>query len=343
MNIREIVQFLDGESVNAEEEVEISGCAKLDEAGPNDISFLANIKYKGQVDQTKAAAVLVASDLTIDTNRALIKVEDPYFAFLLMLEKLYPPIEMIKPGIADTAVVATSSNLGEGTAVGAGVYIGENVKVGNNTIIYPNSVVLDDSVIGSDCIIYPNVTIREKCLIGNRVILQPGSVVGSDGFGFAPTAAGFHKIPQVGNVILEDDVEIGANTAIDRATTGSTVIRKGTKIDNLVQIAHNVEVDSHTVIAGQVGVSGSTKIGQWCQLGGQVGIAGHLNINDKTIIAAQAGIMADTESDKIYFGSPAREHRKQMQIEASLNKLPELLKRVKKLEQRLDKQISEGE
>lgn len=343
MKIREIVQFLDGELVNADGGIEIKGCAKLDDAGPNDISFLANIKYKSQVDLSKAAAVLVAKDMTLDTERALLKVKDPYFAFQRLLEKLYPPVEMVKQGIADSANVSESASIDEDAAIGDGVFIGTNVKIGKNTIIHPNVVVMDGVSIGSDCIIYPNVTIREKCLIGNRVILQPACVIGSDGFGFAPTSNGYRKIPQVGNVLIEDDVEIGANTAIDRATTGSTIIRQGTKIDNLVQIAHNVEIDSHTAIAGQAGISGSTKVGKWCQLGGQVGLAGHINIKDRTVIAAQSGVMSDTEGDKIYFGSPAREHRKQMQIIASLNKLPDLLKRVKKLEMNLEKQIADGE
>ena len=187
------------------------------------------------------------------------------------------------------------------------------------------------------------MTIREDCHIGNRVILQPGCVIGGDGFGFAPTKEGFHKIPQVGNVIIEDDVEIGANSAIDRATTGSTIVCAGTKIDNLVQLAHNVKVGNHTVIAGLSGIAGSTKVGNWCQIGGQVGISGHLNISDQTKIAGNSGVMADTETGKTYFGSPVREMTQAMRIEGSLNKLPELLRRVRKLEKMLDSQKENGE
>jgi UDP-3-O-[3-hydroxymyristoyl] glucosamine N-acyltransferase len=324
MKLKEIVQYLQGELINSPGDVEISGCAKLDEATNSDISFLANLKYKNLVNTSKAAAIIVSKKLEIDTDIPLIKVNDPYLAFALVLEKLYPQSNAVEEGIASTSVVAESSDIGKNVSIGHNCFIGKNVSIGTQTVIYPNVVVLDDVSIGANCIIYPNVTIREKCVLQNRVILQPGCVIGSDGFGFAPVAGGYKKIPQVGNVILEDDVEIGANTTIDRSTTGSTVIKSGTKLDNLVQIAHNVKIGRNTVIAGLSGVAGSTEIGQ-------------------SVIAGNTGVMSDTESGKIYFGTPAREHRKQLQIEAALSKLPEMVKKIKRIEKHVQLNVDDGE
>lgn len=343
MKLEEIVQYLQGELINSPGDVEISGCAKLDEATNSDISFLANLKYKNLVNTSKAAAIIVSKKLEIDTDSPLIKVNDPYLAFTLVLEKLYPQVNAVEEGIASTSIVAESSDIGKNVSIGHNCFIGKNVSIGAHTVIYPNVVILDDVSIGANCIIYPNVTIREECILQNRVILQPGCVIGSDGFGFAPVSGGYKKIPQVGNVILEDDVEIGANTTIDRSTTGSTVIKSGTKLDNLVQIAHNVKIGRNTVIAGLSGVAGSTEIGDWCQIGGQVGINGHIHIHDQSVIAGNTGVMSDTESGKIYFGMPAREHRKQLQIEAALNKLPEMIKKIKRIEKNIQLNADDGE
>jgi UDP-3-O-[3-hydroxymyristoyl] glucosamine N-acyltransferase len=344
MKIAEIAQFIGGEPENCPANLVINGCAKLEEAAPSDISFLANSKYSPLLSTTSAGAVLVEKDQKIPEGTPVIRVKNPYLAYVLLLEKLYPAPRLLEDGVSDSAYVHPEAEIGKKVSIAPGVYIGKKVVIGDGTRIFPNAVILDNVKIGNDCVLYPNIVVREECVLGDRVILQPGAVIGSDGFGFAPVPPeGYHKIPQVGKVILEHDVEIGANTAIDRATTGSTVIKAGTKIDNLVQIGHNVVVGRNTVIAGVSGIAGSTKIGDWCQIGGQAAIAGHLNIGDQVNLAGDSGVMSDLESGKTYFGIPVREMSKAMRIEASLNKLPELLKRVKKLERILAEREDGGE
>ena len=333
MKLAEIADFLHGELVG-DPQIDITGLAKIQEASPGQLTFLANPKYAKFLESTRATAVLVGKIEDI-TAIAQIIVEDPYLAFLEVLELFYPPAEPDFSGIHPLAVIAASAKLGENVRLGPHVYIGEKVEIGANTIIYPQSVILDEVRIGNDCRIYPRVSVRERCVIGNRVIIHDGAVIGSDGFGFAPQGGKYKKIPQMGIVKISDDVEIGANSTIDRATLGETLIGAGCKIDNLVQIAHNVEIRENTVIAAQTGVSGSTKIGRHVTLAGQVGIVGHVEIGDNAIVAAQSGVSKDIPAGEVWFGYPASTLTKQKRIEASLRHLPDISKKVNALEKKI--------
>jgi UDP-3-O-[3-hydroxymyristoyl] glucosamine N-acyltransferase len=266
-----------------------------------------------------------------------IKVPDPYIAFLQILKRITPMPDPFPKGIHATAVVPASAKVGTGVSLGAHVVLGENVVVGANTRIGHGCVLGDDSCVGENCVIYPNVSVYHGCRIGNQVILHAGVVVGSDGFGFAPKSDGtYEKIPHLGIVVIEDDVEIGANCTIDRATMGQTLIGHGTKLDNLVHIAHNVVIGENTVIAAQSGISGSTKVGKNVVIAGQVGVIGHLEIRDRSVLLAQAGIGKSTEPGKSYLGSPAKEHLRAMKIEAVVRSLPELAKDVDQLKKLLE-------
>ena len=248
-----------------------------------------------------------------------------------------PSITNVKKEIHPTAIISTTAKVGNNCTFGSHVFIGERVTIGDNVTILSNSVILEDTVINNDCFIHPNVTIREQTEIGARVIIHSGTVIGSDGFGFSPNANGkYDKIPQVGKVVLEDDIEIGANCCIDRATMGETRIKRGTKLDNLIQIAHNVIIGEDTVIAAQTGISGSTKIGNHCVIAGQVGTAGHITIADNTTIGAQTGITKSiTTQGKTYSGYPAKEHNSAKKIEASIRQLPELIREVRDLKNKI--------
>jgi UDP-3-O-[3-hydroxymyristoyl] glucosamine N-acyltransferase len=329
--LSEIVKLVGG--VHEGDDIEISGVAKIEEAGSGDITFLSNLKYKKHLASTKASAILLASDIEFPelqkrlSHFAIVRVKDPYISFLHLIDIFHPPAAKPPKVIHPSAIIAKSANIGMDVSIGAHVVIGEKCFIGTGTIIHPNSTISDDVTIGNDCIIYSNVSIREQCISGNRVIIHSGTVVGSDGFGFAPKPDGsYEKIPQRGTVLIEDDVEIGANCTIDRATLGKTIIRHGTKLDNLIHIAHNVVIGEHTVIAAQTGISGSSSIGNQCQIGGQVGLTGHISIADKTTIGAQSGVPKSiTEPGKIYFGYPAREIHETWRIEGALRQLPQLL------------------
>jgi UDP-3-O-[3-hydroxymyristoyl] glucosamine N-acyltransferase len=244
-----------------------------------------------------------------------------------------------KTGVSDKAYISPTAKIGEDCYVAPFAYIGDNVVVGNGTTVHPNAVICDNASVGEDCIIYPNVTIYHDCKIGNRVILHAGAVIGADGFGFAPTANGYDKIPQIGIVTIEDNVEIGANTCVDRSTMGTTIIRKGVKLDNLVQIAHNVDVGSHTVMSAQVGVAGSCKIGEWCMLGGQVGVAGHITVGDRTYAGAQSGIPGGRmikNGNCTVMGYPAIEQKNFARSAAVYKNLPELVAQVNELKKEIE-------
>jgi UDP-3-O-[3-hydroxymyristoyl] glucosamine N-acyltransferase len=351
MTIREIAEWLGGEIIggNIEGTPEIVRVAKIEEATPGSITFLANPKYEKHLYTTNATAVLVSRKLDLKKNEGrasliFIRVDDPYVAFLLILKRLTPTIEPFTSGIHSTAVISSSAVLGKNVSVGAYTVIGENAVVGNNTKIGEGCILGMHTQIGANCTLYPNVVVYHQCILGNRVVMHSGAVIGSDGFGFAPKPDGtYEKIPQLGNVVIEDDVEIGANTTIDRAVMGDTLIQRGVKIDNLVQIAHNVTVGEDTVIAAQTGISGSTKIGKHCMIAGQVGIAGHIEIADRTVIMAQSGIPNNiTEPGKSYFGYPADEARKAQRAYIAAKMLPDMLheftalkKKVADLEQKL--------
>jgi len=330
MKLSEIARLLQGH-LEGDADIEITGLAKIEEATTGDLTFVANPKYQKFLKSTKASAVLVGSDQQ-GIELPHIKVEDPYLAFLIALEHFNPPVRPNFTGIHSSSDVSDTAVIGEGVTIGPFVYLGEHVIVGANTLIYPGCVILDGAEIGEDCTLFPNVSIREKCRIGNRVTIHNGTVIGSDGFGFAPIGDTYRKIPQMGKVVIEDDVEIGANCTIDRATLGETIIRKGCKLDNLIQIAHNVIVDENTVIAAQTGISGSTKIGKNVTIAGQVGTVGHISIGDKSIVAAKSGVSKDVPAGEVWFGYPAQPIMKQKKIEASSRHLPDMVRKIHQLE-----------
>lgn len=339
MTVQELARLVNGEITGGYGETEINHLAKIEEAETGDITFLSNPKYAKYLTSTKATAILISKDAEYKELASrqnpivLIKVDNPYLSFLKLIDVFYPESKPLVKGIHQTAVIAPTATIEDGAAIGANVVIGARSIVRSNSAIWHNTVLGDDVEIGSEALIYPNVSIRERCKIGNRVIIHSGTVVGSDGFGFAPKPDGtYEKIPQRGNVVIDDDVEIGSNCSIDRATLGETRIKRGSKIDNLIQIAHNVTIGENTVIAAQTGISGSTKIGNNCILAGQVGIVGHIQISNRTTIAAQSGISKSiTQEGKTHFGTPALEISEMRRIIVSQRQLPELLKEFENL------------
>ncbi len=336
MTTGEIASLLQGKVIG-DPGLEINSLGKIEEAGPSDLSFIANPKYARFLDESKAGVILVGPGLTRKEGTVII-VENPYLSFVRLLEVFFPEVREVEIGIHASAVVDKTVKMGEDIAIGACCVIESGATIGSGTTIYPNTHVGRDVTLGENCLVYANVSLRFGVQIGNRVVIQNGAVIGSDGFGFAAESNQFRKIPQVGIVVLEDDVEIGANTTIDRATIGQTKICKGTKIDNLCQIAHNVTVGEHCVIAAQTGIAGSTTIGNRCQFGGQVGMVGHLKIGDGAMFGAQSGISNNVAPGEILSGSPSKPIALWRRIEASLNRLPELLKRVRKIEKQLESQ-----
>lgn len=314
----------------------VSSFGKIEEAEQGQLTFLANPKYEDFLYTTNASIAIINNsyELKQPIHPTLVRVPDAYTAFAQLLGKYQELVTQQMKGIQQPSHIATSASVAEGVFVGAFTYIGEEVKVGANTKIFPNCFIGDNVTIGSNCIIYPGVKIYHDCILKNGVTIHAGSVIGSDGFGFAPQADGsYKKIPQIGNVVLEDGVEIGANTTIDRATMGSTVIRAGAKLDNLIQIAHNVEVGEDTVIAAQVGISGSTKVGKNVMIGGQAGIVGHIQIADGGRINAQSGVSKSMkEPYSTVTGSPAADYTSVLRSQAVFRNLPEMEKRVQELE-----------
>lgn len=341
MKLREIATLVNGE-IEGDDAADIRRVAKIEEAGKGEITFIANPKYARFLDTTNASAVIVGRDFKPagkgGTSPSLLKVGDPYASFLKVLVHFNPPQDPLLPGIHSTAVIAPTANLGKGVRVGAHVVVGDRCTVGDGTMICHNTTIGNDVVIGEMSLLYPNVTVREGCRIGARVILQPGVVIGSDGFGFAPLPDGtYEKIPQVGIVVIEDDVEIGANTTVDRATLGETRVKKGAKLDNLIMIAHNVVIGENTVMAAQAGISGSTRIGKNSMVGGQVGVTGHLEIAERTKIGAQSGIHHSIQQPgTTLFGSPAHPQRDAFRIQGAISQLPDLLQTIRALQARVD-------
>jgi len=313
----------------------VNQLAKIEEAGPGALSFLANPKYEQFLYTTTASIVIVNNNLQLTgpVKPVLIRVENAYTAFTKLLEA-YNTFKLQKEGIEQPSFIHESATVGNDVYVGAFAYIGQNVKVGYNCKIYPNCYIADNVTIGNNVTLFPGVTIYFDCVVGNNVIMHTGAVIGSDGFGFAPNPDGtYSKIPQIGNVIVEDDVEIGSNATVDRATMGSTFIRKGAKIDNLVQIAHNVDIGKNTVIAAQTGIAGSTKLGENVMLGGQVGVVGHITLAKGTQVQAQSGVgRSIKEEGKRWAGSPAIGYTADMRSNVVVSRLPELARRVNELE-----------
>jgi UDP-3-O-[3-hydroxymyristoyl] glucosamine N-acyltransferase len=325
-----------GGFVTGNPDLEIDGLAKIEEAGPGDLTFLYLPSYEKFYPTTKATAILVKPGFNkTREDLTYIEVTDPNKAFSKLIIHYFTP-DFPLEGIDNSAIIDESAEVGEGTAIGKNVVISKGCRVGKNCKIFHNVVISDNVEIGDDCLIHQNVSIREECKVGSRVILQPGAVIGSDGFGFYTDEKGrYIKIPQVGNVILEDDVEVGANAAIDRAALGSTILKRGVKLDNLVQIAHNVVVGEDTVISSQSGVSGSTKIGKHCILAGQVGLVGHIEIHDNIIIMAQSGVSKTITKPGQYFGYPAKELKTTLRQEAHIRNLEDYAKRITELEKEL--------
>ncbi len=334
--LQELAKKVSGE-LEGKGETEITGAAQINSAKSGDITFLANPKYKPYLSETNASAVIIKKEMEVDASIPVIRVDDPYYCFLQIFLLFHPKKQTLAPGIHQNAVIHPEVTIGEEVSIGANVVIGKDCVIGDRTQIHPGCVIMDNTHIGSECLFYPLVSVREDVRIGNQVIIHNGAVIGSDGFGFAPHEGVYHKIPQTGTVIIEDDVEIGANCTIDRATMGETIIRKGVKLDNLIHIAHNVEVGEATVMAAQAGISGSTKIGHHVMVGGQVGTVGHIEIGDFVQIGAQSGVSKNIPEKEIVFGYPARPIMQTKRIEAVINQLPTLSKRIKQLEKELEK------
>lgn len=321
---KQIAAYIGGEIVG-DENAKVSTFAKIEEGMPGALSFLSNPKYTEFIYNTRSSIVLVNSDFVAEKpiSATLIKTASAYES-LAKLMALYESVKPKKTGVSSMASVAESATIGENVYIGPFVYVGEKAVIGDNTIIEANVSVGDGATVGSNCILYNGVTIYHGCKVGDRCILHAGSVVGADGFGFAPGADGYDKIPQIGIAILEDDVELGANTCVDRATMGATIVKRGVKLDNMVQIGHNVVVGEHTVMSAQCGVAGSTKVGNWCMVGGQTGFNGHIQIGNNVKIGAHSAVPHNLKDGEAVFGYPAFEHTQFIRSSVVFKKLPEM-------------------
>ena len=340
---KQIAEFIQG-TIVGDENATVHTFAKIEEGIPGAISFLSNPKYTPYIYDTQSSIVLVNNDFVPEkeVKATLIKVNNAYESLAKLLN-LYEMSKPKKTGIDPLAYIAPTAKIGENVYIAPFACVGDNAEIGDNTSLHPHATVGSGAKIGHDCILYPNVTVYHDCRVGNHCILHAGSVVGADGFGFAPSPEGYEKIPQIGIVVLEDNVEIGANTCIDRATMGATIIRKGVKLDNLIQIAHNVEVGSHTVMASQVGIAGSTKVGEWCMFGGQVGVAGHIKVGNKVNMGAQSGVHSSIKDGEALIGTPPMPLKSYFKSSAVFRKLPEMyleLNSLKKEIEELKKQLN---
>ena len=346
MTLQELATTL-GADIEGDPQLELRGLAPIESAGEGDLTFLANKKYEKYLAETRASAIILAPNIELPHDRlAAVRLEDPYVGFVKALRLFFPTQRYAGPGIHAQSVIDETAVIGDDVTIAAGAVIGAGVRIGRGPVIAEGGVIRDNAEIGEDSLLYPNVTVLDRSRIGSRVILHAGTTIGSDGFGFAPHEGRYEKIPQVGFVIIEDDVEIGANCAIDRGTLGPTIIRRGVKLDNLIQIAHNVEIGEDSVVAAQAGISGSTVIGRHVIIAGQAGLVGHIEIGANVTIGAQAGVSKTLTGDgKMFRGSPAREIREELRLEAAMRRLPELIKtvreqgsRIKELEQALQQE-----
>lgn len=333
---KQIAEFIKG-TVVGDEDATVNTFAKIEEGIPGAISFLSNQKYTHYIYDTESSIVLIDDDIVLEhpVKNTLIRVKNAYECVAKLLQ-LYESTKPKKTGIDSLAFISPNAKIGENCYIGAFAYVGDDAVIGDGCQIYPHVTICDKTELGINCLIYPNVTIYNDCKIGNNVTIHAGSVVGSDGFGFAPSENGYDKIPQIGIVTIEDDVEIGANTCIDRSTMGSTYLRKGVKLDNLVQIAHNTDIGENTVMSAQVGIAGSTKVGKWCMLGGQVGIAGHITIGNKVFIGAQSGVLGTIKDNQTLIGTPTMEPKPYFRSQAIFRKLPDLYKQINELQKQVD-------
>lgn len=333
----QIAGILGGE-IEGNPQISVHKLSKIEEGEKGSLTFLANPKYTSYIYTTKASITIVNKDFIPEqeVSTTLIKVDDAYKSFSRLLE-YYNQVKNNKIGIESPSFVSASAKYGEGFYLGAFSYLGENVTIGDNVKIYPNAYIGDNVVIGNDCIIFAGSKIYSESVIGNYCVIHSGAIIGADGFGFTPNENGeYSKVPQTGNVIIEDNVDVGAGTTIDRATLGSTILRKGVKLDNQIQIAHNVEIGEHTAIAAQTGIAGSTKIGKYCLIGGQVGIVGHITIGDRVRIQAQSGIGRNVKDDEVLQGSPALNYGDYNKSYVHFKNFPKIINQISELEKKLD-------
>lgn len=336
-SVKQIAAWLQG-SIEGDDSVMVNSLSKIEEGKAGSLSFLANGKYTSYLYTTSASAVIISKDLVLEksVDTCLIRVEEPYSAFATLLNAYSESRQKSLLGISALAFIHETSKYGEECYIGEFSYLAKDSLLGNNCKVYPNCYIGSNVKIGNNCILFPGVKIYEDCIIGDNCTLHAGVVIGADGFGFAPQSDNqYKKVAQIGNVIIEDYVEIGANATIDRATMGSTIIHKGVKLDNLIQVAHNVEIGENTVIAAQSGIAGSTKIGKNCMIGGQVAIAGHLTIGDGVKIAGGAGVGASIKANEVQMGAPAFAHKSFLQSYVFFRKLPDLAKKIDELEKSL--------
>lgn len=333
---KQIAEFLGG-TVDGNENAAVHTFTKIEEGTPGALSFLSNVKYTQHIYSTKSSVVLVNKDFKPEqpVSATLVRVDNAYES-LARLMSLYASMKPGRTGISSLASVSEKAKIGKNVYIGPYSVIEDGATIGDNTQIYPHVIVGEGASVGSDCILYPHVTIYYACKVGNRCILHAGCVIGADGFGFAPTPNGYDKIPQIGIAELEDDVEIGANSCVDRSTMGRTIVRKGVKLDNFVQIAHNVEVGEHTVISAQTGIAGSSKLGAWCMLGGQSGVSGHLTIGNKVSFGAKTGALSDVPDGQAMMGYPAIGYRNFLRSSILLKQLPDMDATVRSLKKEIE-------
>jgi len=332
--LKEIAEHVGG-TVVGDADVFVCNVRGIDEAGEGDLTFISNPKYKSRLEETRASAILVTPGIT-NPDKNLIVTKDPYIAMAMALEFLYPE-ENIPAGISGDAFIETDAEIAGDVAIYSGVYVGRRARIGRGAVLYPGVFIGNNATVGDNSVLYPNVVVYKGCRIGERVTLHAGVIIGADGFGFANPGADNRKIPQVGIVQIDDDVEVGANTTIDRGTLGKTWIKRGVKIDNLVQIAHNVVIGENSIIVAQVGISGSTKLGESVILGGQVGLVGHITIGNNVMVGAQSGVHGDVPPDQIVSGTPHMPHRNWLRTQACLPKLPEMRKTINSLSKRIER------
>ena len=333
---QQIAELIKGR-VEGDKDAKVSSFAKIEEGHEGAISFLSNKKYLHYIYETKSSVVLVDESLALEknVNCTLIRVKSAYEAVAQLLQ-LYESMKPRKRGISDLVFIDPTATIGKDCYIGPFAYVGPKCVIGDNSIIHPHAALGDNVIVGKNTEIHSNAVIYHDCKVGNRCILHAGCVIGADGFGFAPSENGYDKIPQIGIVTIEDDVEIGANTCVDRSTMGSTFIRNGVKLDNLVQIAHNTDIGANTVMSSQVGVAGSTKVGEWCMFGGQVGISGHITIGNKVMLGAQSGVPGSIKDGQQLIGTPPMEMRSYFKSQAIFRRLPEMYNEINKLRKEIE-------